>query len=318
MISTTWSCTTRTVSSPAPVTAMQRSKTATDLGAPAQAAEAATPTAPVGKRRSSTQHLYAKLSNSHPTPRPTATSTTSHPILVVDRRATEPASLARTARAPVMGPSGKCYEKNCEKTFATADERKAHFIQEHGFTSKPTTPPLKSSPKDGKGNKVKFVKSQRLVGKVHRVQTKTPKRQPTNDSEDNSDSRFGSDSSMSVEAAPRALIWRNDTSSSKKGRKVSHLRNVSTIHSVRKSRRLSEKRENDKPDSKVSSEPEAVILLAGQTAPAAPSTSSTQLTSSTQSRRIQRPADTAETRRRREEEYHGYSQEEPRPRFENE
>ena len=46
----------------------------------------------------------------------------------------------------------------------------------------------------------------------------------------------------------RALIWRNDTSSSKRGRKVSHLRNVSTIHSVRKSRRLSEKRDNAKPD----------------------------------------------------------------------
>ena len=33
-------------------------------------------------------------------------STTSHPILVMDRRATEPASLVRTARALVMGPSG--------------------------------------------------------------------------------------------------------------------------------------------------------------------------------------------------------------------
>ena len=41
-------------------------------------------------------------------------------------------------------PSPKCYEKNCGKTFASADERKAHFIQEHGFTSKPVTPPLKS------------------------------------------------------------------------------------------------------------------------------------------------------------------------------
>jgi hypothetical protein len=70
-------------------------------------------------------------------------------------------------------PSPKCYEKNCGKTFASADERKAHFIQEHGFTSKPATPSLKSSLKDGKGDKVKFVKSQRLVGKVHRVQTKT-------------------------------------------------------------------------------------------------------------------------------------------------
>ena len=81
--------------------------------------------------------------------------------------------------------------------------------------------------KDSKGGKDKFVKSQRLVGKVHRVQTKAPKHQPSsNDSEDDSNSSIGSDSSMSVEAAPRALIWRNDTSSSKKGRKVSHLRNV--------------------------------------------------------------------------------------------
>ncbi len=159
------------------------------------------------------------------------------------------------------------------------------------------------------------MKSQRLVGKVHRVQTKTPKRQPTNDSEDDSDSSIGSDSSMSVEAAPRALIWKNDTSSSKKGRKVSHLRNVSTIHSVRKSRRLSEKRDNDKSDAKASSEPEAVPP-AGQTVPAAPLALSAQQTSL--SRRIQRPADTVETRRRREEEYHGYNQEEPRPRFENE
>jgi hypothetical protein len=91
------------------------------------------------------------------------------------------------------------------------------------------------------------------VGKVHRVQTKTPKHQPANDSEDDSNSSIGSDSSMSVEAAPRSLIWRYDTSSSKKGWKVSHLRNVSTIHSVSKSRRLSEKRDNDKPDAKASS-----------------------------------------------------------------
>ena len=108
------------------------------------------------------------------------------------------------------------------------------------------------------------------------MQTKTPKHQSANDSEDDSNSSIGSDSSMSVEAAPRALIWRYDTSTSKKDRKVSHLRNVSTIHSVRKSRRLSEKRDDDKPDAKPSSEPEAVVLQAGQTAPAEPSTSSTQ------------------------------------------
>jgi hypothetical protein len=91
-----------------------------------------------------------------------------------------------------------------------------------------------------------------------------------------------------------------------------------TIHSVRKSRRLSEKRDNDKPDAKTSSEPEAVVPPAGQPVPVAPPTSSAQPTSSTRSRRIQQPADTAETRHRKEEEYHGYNQEEPRPRFENE
>ena len=85
---------------------MQRSKTATDPGALEQVAGAVTPTAPTGKHRSNMQHLYAKRSNSHPSPRPTATSTTNHPILVVDRRATRTASLARIARAPVMGPSG--------------------------------------------------------------------------------------------------------------------------------------------------------------------------------------------------------------------
>jgi hypothetical protein len=74
-------------------------------------------------------------------------------------------------------PSTKFYEKNCGKTFASADEGKTHFIQEHGFTSKPATPPLKSSLKDNNGGKVKFVKSQQLVvEKVHRVQTQTPKR----------------------------------------------------------------------------------------------------------------------------------------------
>ncbi len=96
---------------------------------------------------------------------------------MVDRRATEPASLERNARAPVMGPSG------------------AH----RPSATRRTTPPLKSSLKDGKGNNVKFVKLQR-------VQTKTPKHQKANDSEDDSDSSIGSDSSMSVEAAPRALI----------------------------------------------------------------------------------------------------------------
>ena len=130
---------------------------------------------------------------------------------------------------------------------------------------------------------------------------------------------------MSVEEAQRALIWRNDITSSKRGRKVSQLRNVSTIHSVRKFRRLSEeKRDHAKPDAKASSEPKAVVppgvVPVEQTAPPLSSTtSSVQLEPATQPRRTQQPTSTAETMRRREEEYYGYNQQEQsRPRFENE
>ena len=130
--------------------------------------------------------------------------------------------------------STKCFEKNCGKTFASADERKTHFIQEHEHLSKPATPPLKSSLlKNSKGGKVKSLKSQRLVGKAHRVQTKTLKRQLANDSEDDTNDSIDSGSSMTVEATLRGIIWGNDTSSSSASeRKVSRLRNVSTIHSV--------------------------------------------------------------------------------------
>ena len=57
---------------------------------------------------------------------------------------------------------------------------------------------------------------------------------------------------------------------------------------------------------------------AGQTSSLPSLSSSTQPTPSTQSHRIQRPTDTSETRRRRKEEYYGFSQEKSRPRFENE
>ena len=98
-----------------------RLKTATDLGALAQAAGAATLTAPAGKRRSRSnkQHPYAKRNSSHSTPRPIPISTTCHQILVVDRRrATELASLARTARAQVMGPSGAQHHPNAMRRTA--------------------------------------------------------------------------------------------------------------------------------------------------------------------------------------------------------
>jgi hypothetical protein len=97
---------------------MQRSKTATDPGVPEQAAGAVTLTAPTGKHRSNTQHLYVKRNNSHPTPRPIAASTTSHPILVVHRRATRIASLATIARAQAMGPSGAHHPSATRRTAA--------------------------------------------------------------------------------------------------------------------------------------------------------------------------------------------------------
>ena len=127
---------------------------------------------------------------------------------------------------------------------------------------------------------------------------------------------------MSVEAAPKALIWRNDTSSSKSGRKVSRLRNVSTIHSVRKFKCLSEKRDNAKAAAKSSTKPEAVVQPAAspaaQTAPSPAEQSSEQPISVTKPRRKQRPTNTAETMRRRKEEFYGYNQYEKRPRFEDE
>ena len=128
---------------------------------------------------------------------------------------------------------------------------------------------------------------------------------------------------MSVEAAPRAPIWKNDTSSStKRGRKVSHLSNVSTIHSMRKSKRLSEKRYNAKTEAKSSPEPEAVVPPAAppaeQIAPSPAEQSSEQPTSATKPSWKQRAMNTAETLRRSEEEFYGYNRDEPRPRFEDE
>ena len=79
---------------------------AMDPGALKQVAGAVTRTAPTGKCRSSKQHLSVKHSNSQPPPQPTAESTTSHPTLVVDRRATRLASRAIIVLAPVTEPSG--------------------------------------------------------------------------------------------------------------------------------------------------------------------------------------------------------------------
>ena len=140
---------------------MQRSKTATDHGAPEQAAGAVTLTAPTGKHRSNMQHLYAKLaSNTSANRNINYQSSDTGGASPSSNGTREPCKNCKsTSHGTKWCPSPKCYEKNCGKTFASADERKAHFIQEHGYTSKPTTPPLKSSLKDGKGSKVKFVKS---------------------------------------------------------------------------------------------------------------------------------------------------------------
>ena len=89
-------------------------------------------TAPVGKRRSSMQYPSAKHNNLQPTPRPITTSITSHPTLVVDRRATRLANLARIARALVTGPSGARHPSVTRRTAArpsqpqSMDSRRSH------------------------------------------------------------------------------------------------------------------------------------------------------------------------------------------------
>jgi hypothetical protein len=81
-----------------------------------------------------------------------------HWLWVAEQRASQ-----STSHGTKCCSSTKCFEKNCGKTLASADERKIYFIQEYGHLSKPATPPLKSSLKDSQGTKVKFVKSQRLM-----------------------------------------------------------------------------------------------------------------------------------------------------------
>ena len=105
MISSNLSSTTRTVSNPAPVTAMQSSKTATDLEALAPAAGTATLTAPTGKQRSVRQ-AQQLASN---------TSANSNINYQSSNTAT---SLAKTARAQVMGPSGAHHPSATKRTAA--------------------------------------------------------------------------------------------------------------------------------------------------------------------------------------------------------
>ena len=123
--------------------------------------------------------------------------------------------------------------------------------------------------------------------------------------------RFSGDSNMSIEAVPRALIWRNDTSSSKRGRKVSHLRNVSTIHASPRRETTSRLMQSHHP-SQIQLHHQLQYQLNRQ--------HHCHLNCrqcNRHQRRRQRPTNTAETMRRREEEYYGYNQAEPRPRFED-
>ena len=128
--------------------------------------------------------------------------------------------------------STKCFEKNCGKSFATADERKTHFIETHGFGAS-STPPQKIKPAL-KGSKVKFSsKANRVVSKINRVQTTKEHKEEELESDEDSD--ISSDSSMEVDRPPKALIW-NSASQPASGRKVSRIRNVSSIHSVAKAK----------------------------------------------------------------------------------
>ena len=120
--------------------------------------------------------------------------------------------------------STKCFEPNCGKTFATADERKSHYVQEHGANlrkpHKPAAPGKKSPFKGSKPKQsVKFAN-------VNRVQADID----GEDDESCIDSEVSSDSSMSVERPPKSIAWKGKP----KARKVSKIRAVSTIHRTTK------------------------------------------------------------------------------------
>jgi hypothetical protein len=123
--------------------------------------------------------------------------------------------------------STKCFEPNCGKTFATAEERKTHFINEHWTLGGKSSPqkPLKSALKDwSRKPKVKFTKAQRMVSLANRVQRNLD---AANQSAD--DSEVSCDSSISVDHAPKSLVWKGKPNRSNHGRKVSKLRSVSLI-----------------------------------------------------------------------------------------
>ena len=116
--------------------------------------------------------------------------------------------------------STKCHEPNCGKSFKDAAERKAHFMREHGF-NRPDDKP------SGGGKKSSFKKGQLKPGvkfsKVNRVKSEDGE---ADDDDSCIDSEVSSDSSMSVDRAPKSITW----SQKKQSRKVSKIRTVSTIH----------------------------------------------------------------------------------------
>ena len=122
------------------------------LGALAQAARAAIRTAPVDKRRSSKQHPSAKAqqlaANTSTNSNINSQSSNTGGGLPSNAPRKPCKNCKSTSHGTKWCPSTKCFEKNCGKTLASADERKIYFIQEYGHLSKPATPPLKSSLKD--------------------------------------------------------------------------------------------------------------------------------------------------------------------------
>ena len=203
--------------------------------------------------------------------------------------------------------STKCFEKNCGKTFNTAEERKTHFIEKHGFGTNTQSPKQQLKPAL-KGNKVKFSsKVNRVVGKINRVQSNKTRDEEQVSEEEDSD--ISSDSSMSIDNQPKALIWRENTNrpSPTSGRKVSRIRNVSTIHHVTKAK-LPVK--EDEADAKPSAN-DPPPLQGAEATPSAPQPADQQSSSAEQSR-AQAPD---KGKRQAEEEHYGMPRGEPRPRF---
>jgi hypothetical protein len=139
-------------------------------------------------------------------------------------------------------PSTKCFTKGCGKTFKTAEERKTHYLHEHGYLSKAASVAPKSALKQSSKSQrqVKFKGAN--VNKVNQVtSSKQSKASSSSESGEVSDDNYDSEVSSSVNSVAshkpkRILVWEgtsNTHDSDQPSRKVSKIRSLRTVSLLR-------------------------------------------------------------------------------------